>query len=529
MRGTKATDDQLGIDFSETPAPLPPTQLMTPSEIFDSSDEALLRQLLEDGRIERKSAGMHSKPLAEYYSMWANTPDGGIIVIGVTKERQFEGCSCLSQDQLNELEKIGSTFCPEAVARSRRVAIHRDRDGADDFLTVVFVEYHPTRVVKTTDGRAFRRVGDTKREVKGEELRHLQAEKGEIRFESEPCNLPYPDEFDMKYIGDFAERVRARRGWDARHSLEQILELMYLGKRVGGRFIPNVACAILFSRDPRAILPGCQIRFLRFSGETQGSGTSWNAVKDEDIEGTIAEQIDRAAEIVKSQLRTFSALGTGGKFVTSPEYPEWSWYEAIVNACVHRSYGNGLRNMPIYIRMFEDRLEIESPGPFPAFVTPENIYATHNPRNPYLMASLRQLEFVKCAAEGTRRIRDTMRDAQLPPPEFTQRESDCATVRVVLRNDIHKRKMWIEADVVEILGAQMADALTEDEKRFISFAAKNGQISVSDAERLAHVTWGTARKMLMRLVKRGVFNHEHREDIVRDSKARFKLRGYSRG
>ena len=49
-----------------------------------------------------------------------------------------------------------------------------------------------------------------------------------------------------------------------------------------------------------------------------------------------------------------------------------AWYEALVNACVHRSYN--LKNMNIFIRMFDDRLEIESPGGFPPLVTPENIF-----------------------------------------------------------------------------------------------------------------------------------------------------------
>ena len=108
-------------------------------------------------------------------------------------------------------------------------------------------------------------------------------------------------------------------------------------------------------------------------------------------------QIHKAEGVLKSQLRTFSRLGEGGKFFTSPEYPEFAWYEAIVNACVHRSYGNGMKNMTIFVKMFDDRLVVESPGAFPAFVTPKNIYDMHNPRNPYLMEGMFYMRFVKCA------------------------------------------------------------------------------------------------------------------------------------
>ena len=71
-----------------------------------------------------------------------------------------------------------------------------------------------------------------------------------------------------------------------------------------------------------------------------------------------------------------------------------------MNACAHRSYGNGLRNSNIFVRMFDDRLEIESPGPFPPLVTPERLF--HNPKNPKLMEALYHLEHVRCANEGTR-------------------------------------------------------------------------------------------------------------------------------
>ena len=70
-----------------------------------------------------------------------------------------------------------------------------------------------------------------------------------------------------------------------------------------------------------------------------------------------------------------------------------AWYEALVNACVHRSYN--LKNMNIFIRMFDDRLEIESPGGFPPLVTPENIYYTEHPRNPFLFNAMFYLKLVR--------------------------------------------------------------------------------------------------------------------------------------
>jgi predicted HTH transcriptional regulator len=120
---------------------------------------------------------------------------------------------------------------------------------------------------------------------------------------------------------------------------------------------------------------------------------------------------------------------------TAPEYPKGAWLEAVVNACVHRSYGS-LKNMNIFIRMFDDRLEVESPGGFPPPVTPENIYDMHHPRNPILMDAMNMLNFVKMAREGTRRMRDTMAESELPPPHFAQKDSAYSLVKVTLKNNI---------------------------------------------------------------------------------------------
>jgi len=185
-----AKDRQLLIDFESRPGPL-----LTPGEIFEKCTEDMLRRLLrtEDRRFEKKSARTQPKTLSEYFSMWANTaPDGGIIIVGITKDKEFEGCATLSPRQRNDLDKTAIIYCPDAVYRFKEVPIHRDNDGQSDFVVVFRVEYHQSRVVRTTDKRAFVRIGDSCRELTGEQIRHLQAEKGEISFELEPCHAAYP-------------------------------------------------------------------------------------------------------------------------------------------------------------------------------------------------------------------------------------------------------------------------------------------------------------------------------------------------
>jgi ATP-dependent DNA helicase RecG len=248
-----------------------------------------------------------------------------------------------------------------------------------------------------------------------------------------------------------------------------------------------------------------------------------DAIKDIFIdEGSIPRQIVEAERVIDSQIRAFTRLGLDNKFHTSTEYPKVAWYEALVNACVHRSYN--LKNMNIFVRMFDDRLEIESPGGFPLLVTPNNIYNMHHPRNPFLMDAMFYLKFVRAAREGTRRMRDSMIAMELPMPEFSQREIEYALVNVRLRNAIKHRKVFIDSDAISIVGAALFDTLTEEERRAINFVAERGTVSVSDLQRLTQKTWPACKKVLIGLVNKRVLEHRIRKDSKRDPQARFVLR-----
>lgn len=512
---------QLTFEDLEPPGPL---ELKTPDELYDEADEQLLRQLIEDRRFEKKSARFNIRALGDYVCMWANTaPYGGLIAVGIRDDTILEGLGGVGLEHVNTIEKVPNTFCPDAVCSSKRISIKRDSDDNDDYILLIRVQYHKNRAVRTVAGDVFTRLGDSKILLNETQVRHLQSEKGEIRFEDESVSLDYPTEFNTQELDAFFHTVLETKGWDSEHTREDVLTLMHLGKRDGSHFIPNKACTLLFARDPQAVIPGARIRFLRFDGDSEGTGDKWNAVKDEVCDGTILEQLDSAAQLIRSQLRTFSVLGKGGKFYTTHEYPEPAWYEAIVNACAHRSYGNGLGNMMIFVKMFENRLVVESPGPFPPFVTPENIYEVSIPRNPFLMECLRYLAMVKAAHEGTRRMRDTMREHGLPEPEFEQAEVGGALVRVTLRNNANQRKMWVDADVASLLGEQAARKLSEHQKRFMKFVMEHGSINVSDAQRLTGLSWPAARKMLGKLVDMSILCHICNEELERDPTARFVL------
>ncbi len=495
--------------------------------MYEMIDEASLLMLKEDRRLERKPPGFRPKEIGDYFNMWANTvPEGGILVIGMENDGAFSGCHNLSQTQLNEIEKCHHTYCPDARVESKRVRVTAS-NRTESFVVVFRVRYREDKLVRTTSGQAFIRRGDSKYELNESEIRELAIDKRQVDLEKEPLpQLQYPDDFDRDLVNRFIEGVKKiHQPISQDHREVDFLVQRRLGLIKEGRFVPNTACVLAFARDPVSLFPGCQIRFLRVAGEHELSGDKYNVIKSIPVEGPVPRLLEQSAAVISSQLRDFSRLGDDGIFYSAPEYPNDAWYEALVNACVHRSYG--LRNMNVFVKMFDDKLVIESPGGFPPLVTPENIYMMHHPRNPTLMHAMFYMGLVKEHAEGTKRMRDTMQGMHLPPPQFEQVESGIgyAQVRVTLRNHIKQRGVWVDADVTRVLGENLANNLTSDEKRVLNFVAEHGKINVTQCHRLitAIGKWHSAKKLLEPLVSKRLLVHIHSPTVERNAKAHYVL------
>ena len=431
-------------------------------------------------------------------------PKGGVIVVGIDdQDGSVTGCTAKTENVVDVERRIRNELVPDAVFTTKR-AFAINNNGVSDFVVLYRVQYRENQVVETNKGDAFIRRVDTRHLLSEDEKRELKMERGQLSFELEPCGLTWPEKFDVSAIRDWAAAVQRLKGLDAQPTIPQSLVTHRLGKIVHGEFAPNNACALLFALDPQEVVPGCMIRFQRIEGRDAATGKDRNVVQDKQVVGSVPQLIELTGQLLETHLRTYSKLGKAGKFYTAPEYPEEAWHEAIVNACAHRSYS--LKGANIFVKMFDDRLVVESPGGFPPLVTPENIYEVHHRRNWWLMDALYFMEYVKCENEGAKRIRRAMAEAELPAPEFEQKQIGGAIVRVTLRNNQHARKTWVDADVSSLIGPERAKDLSDIEIRAINFAAEHdGKIKSNDAMKLmSRPRWGSANNILKGLEEKGI-------------------------
>lgn len=497
--------------------------LYKPDQIYESDDPGLFLRLTEDPRFDRKSGSADARGLAKYLSAFGNGPsvDGGVLAIGIEKDGVVTGCRRLSQSHLSEVESCGHNLCPDGRFVSRRLAVTNYR-GEDDFIVLVRISYVDDKVVQCTDGTAWERLGDECKKLTEEKKQEKRIDKGERSFEQEPCGLSFPDDFDRGKISRFCALIKRNVESTEDHSDEDILQSSHLARWKGDTLVCNNACALLFAKDVQSVFPGSYVHFLRYDGNEARTGKDYNVVKDRLISGTVIEVIKETAGLIDNSLREFTDFREG-KFQTVPEYPRDAWYEMLVNAVVHRSYH--IKSAPIFVRMFDNRLEIESPGGFMPQITAENIVGTHRPRNLFLMLALREYGEVRCISEGTRRMVAEMANADLPPPEFRQERAGSLSVRCTLRNNVADRSNSLDSEAYRTLGEAVALGLAPEERKIVNFVMQHGKINVSGALRIMKTTrWHTAKNTMMSLVSRGVLDR-HGSGRTRDPHTFFTLAG----
>jgi len=203
-----------------------------------------------------------------------------------------------------------------------------------------------------------------------------------------------------------------------------------------GVLLPTRAAVLLFAEYPNDLMETkCAVRVFQYSGTIETIKATPNLISTpKNINGNIVKQLKNAHEYVLTLLRSGIKIPSG--FVTQYQIPERAIKEAITNAVIHRDY---YIKRDIEIKIFEDRVEIESPGLFPYNITPANIgrVRAEGYRNDLLVKHLREFPSPPNLDqnEGVRAMRSEMKSQNLYPPIFWTYPNLQDAVRVVLLNE----------------------------------------------------------------------------------------------
>jgi len=378
----------------------------------------------EDQWFDRKSARVKPRALADALVAFANA-DGGVIVIGLSDGR-VEGTDALGRAR-NDLVQAAIDHCVPPVRIDHRLVECVNEAGRADHLLVLDVRPTDGAVHANRRDEVFLRVGDKNRRLSFAQRQELTFDRGPLTYEARPLAGTSWTGLDAKLLARYAHVIGAPDS-------ERLLQARGLLDDDGD---PNVAGWLLFGDHPQALMPEALVRVLRYGGSERGAGARQRLIADVRCEGPIPRMLMEARERVREVQPVRRALGAEGRFEDVALVPEDAWLEGLVNAVVHRSYS--LAGDHVRVEVFDDRIEISSPGRFPGIVDlADPLTAPRFARNPRVARVCADLKFGQELGEGIRRIYEEMRHAGLSDPVYTQ---TAASVRLLLSAEPADRRL----------------------------------------------------------------------------------------
>ena len=476
---------------------------MSLSSIDPQVTEEYLRRRPESLYLERKSIGRDrlkpSKLANEIIGML--NADGGIIALGIEDNGDLEDLFTFNEVELLKYEKVCQNFIdPAADVKLEKITL----SGGELIYLYHISQNYENMYERKDNGNVFKRVGDSNYgPLNNQEIDNLRHDKFLRKFEDQIIDEFDPDDIDWQAVQHYKDILK----YDG--SLEDLLIKRNLAIRKNGELEYRHSAALLFSYDPDKYIPSSYVRYVRYEGRSQGVGQNYNVIKDERIEGNIPSLITKVKDFMKAILSDFYFLNMeNGKFEKIPEYPEDAWLEGIINALCHRSYN--LQGNCIYIKHFDDRLEISNSGPLPAQVTVENIREQRFSRNPRIARVLVEMGYVRELNEGVKRIFNSMAHLMLSEPIYKENND---IVTLILMNKIINNRRAINSHLKDKISNNWV-RYNATEKEIINYIARSAEATVDNLARDCNLSVQATRIYLNRFVKEGILikNTEKQRD-----------------
>jgi len=384
-----------------------------PIQINQITDKQLQEVLsyTEGHFLDLKAKDVKPAKLTKTISAFANA-DGGELYIGIAENvtlpfpHKWEGFA--KPEDANGHIQIFEELFPLGQDYSYTFLSHTSRTGL-----VLQVSVKKTKgVVKASDGTAYIRRGAQSLPVDTpEKLRILERNKGITSFENETvaielekiCNSETAARFILEVVPTSRPEPWLRKQ-----------ELIKDDK-------PTVAGVVLFADLPQAFLPKhCGIKIYRYK-TSDPQGTRETLVDNPiTVEGCAYDLIKQTVEMTKQIIGGIQVLGTKG--LEPVIYPTETLHEVITNAVLHRDYSVA---DDVHVRIFDNRVEVESPGRLPAHITPKNILDERFARNGGMVRIINKFPNPpnKDVGEGLNTAFEAMRNLRLKDPVVLERDN----------------------------------------------------------------------------------------------------------
>ncbi len=360
---------------------------------------ALWRQVAlgEDTSLELKEArfrgdrvvGPRRDELADELAAMANDR-GGRLVLGVTDARRAQG---LDAAQLDALADFVTEICADSVKPPLDFSLFRVAAPEAAGGGALVVDLPEGAAVHRSPGGHFRRRGDRKRRMDDAEVRRLTQARGQSDVASTDTQVVRGSGANSLQPSLWRQYASSRTDEPAEVALSK---LKFVKDDAHGALRATVGGVLLAAEDPREWLPNAWIQAVCYRGARMDAGRQIDA---QDIAGPLDRQVRDAVRFVVRNRRVAAYKDPARADV--PQFSERAVFEAVVNAVVHRDYA--VSGSHIRLFLFDDRLELYSPGGLCNSMTTDDLRTSQFTRNELLATRLGQCPVGDVPGAGGRR------------------------------------------------------------------------------------------------------------------------------
>ena len=430
-----------------------------------------------------KSEGL--RDLAVTSVAFANV-HGGKIVIGIEdKDKQPPLNQTISIKTANDTVTRLKSLCFNVGFQLGEIETH---DNRSQFFTITV---YPTlkSVATTADGKIYMRIGDQCQPARSEDIVRLASEKDAFQWELQPRNVLFT-EVPQTNIEWFANEIR--KSDRVKQNVKDLIDIEIIEhyNLIDKGKLTNLGVLWLgtASQRSRLVYP-LTVQYIVYDDLEK-------KVRKEDWQDYSKNPKELLLEIEKEaiELTYYDEFPLGLFRNKIRHYDARLIRELLINAIAHKSY---TISGDIFIKVYQDRLEITNPGGLPLGITKDNILHTTYRRNPHLIRILHDLKLMEGEGTGYNLIYEiTSRDAKAFPipisdynaTSITQYSKILDEEAVLLLDFIAKnyqlsQKEFIALGVItrhkKILATQLTKELQlTDEDRLRSYISKLSSQSI---------------------------------------------------
>lgn len=347
----------------------------------------------ENLHTEFKQWPLGADELSSAIVAFANT-DGGQIFLGVDDQKQIVGIPEAESDRINQfVDNVAFNNCDPPIT----VIQETIRTQQEQTILVLNIPKGDQRPYRTQRGVYYIRTSSGRRQASREELLRLFQATESFYYDETPILRAKVSDLDNQSVERLLKDIQ-QQGFDVAHiAQDRLLENWCLTVEKNGERCPTVAGILFLARFPQQFIPYACISALRIPGEKIAIEPS----DQKRIEGRLVEVLHDTLRFLEIHLMRPHRIEQL-KPEVKPELPVEVLREVLVNALTHRDY---TLSSPIRVIVFDDRIEIRTPGQLPNTVTIEAIkLGVHVLRNPTLYNLFLKIGLVTDAGSGVPRI-----------------------------------------------------------------------------------------------------------------------------